>query len=73
MEALAHTLHAEKPEDPGSTTIKTTLYELIDAISEVMEPGEDRMLPKIVIDMIDTEQIRVPDSTRESVVSNDIH
>jgi hypothetical protein len=35
----------EKGEkNPGQTTIKTTLYDLIEAISGEVDPGEDKMI-----------------------------
>jgi len=41
-----------------STTITTTLYELIEAISEEVQSGEDWMVSDVVLDLLDTSHIR---------------
>jgi hypothetical protein len=41
-----------------STTITTTLYELIEAISEEVQSGEDWMVSEVVLGLLDTSHIR---------------
>ena len=67
MEAIAQSFCAAEPEHSASTTIETTLYELIEAINEQVQPGEDRLVVETVLDLIDTGQITFPGSMRESV------
>ncbi len=39
------------------TSTKTTLYELIEAISDVVEAGEEILIPKVVLHLIDSGKI----------------
>ena len=41
-----------------STTITTTLYKLIEAISEEVRSGEDWLVSKVVLDLLDTSHIK---------------
>ena len=41
-----------------STTITTTLYELIEAISEEVQLGEDWLVNEVVLDLLDTSHTR---------------
>jgi hypothetical protein len=38
------------------STIKTTLYELIELVSEEICPGEEKLVPLIVNQILETEQ-----------------
>jgi hypothetical protein len=38
---------------------KTTPYEMIEAISYIVAPGEERLIPEIALDLIDSGQIRI--------------
>lgn len=67
MQAMAHTFHTVEQAHPGLTTAKTTLYQLIEAISGEVQPGEDWLVVETVLDLIDTGQITLPDSMGESV------
>jgi len=67
MEAVAQSFCAAEPEHSGSTTIETTLYELIEAINEQVQPGEDRLVVEAVLDLIETGRITFPGSRGESV------
>ena len=67
METIAEPFCAVEPEHSGTTTIQTTLYELIEAINEQVRPGEDLLAVEAVLDLIDTGQIRFPGSRGESV------
>ncbi len=44
------------------TSIKTTLYQLIGAISDAVKPGEEILIPAVVINLIESEKIRMLDS-----------
>lgn len=48
----------------GLTTVKTTLYELIEAITEEVQPAENHLVPGIVLDLLDTGKIRFLASER---------
>ena len=67
MEAIAQSFSTAKTEHSGSTTIETTLYELIGAINEHVQPGEDLLVVETVLHLIDTGQITFPGSMGESV------
>jgi hypothetical protein len=47
---------------PTETTSETTLYELIEAINDVIEAGEERLIPKIVLHLIYSGKIRISGS-----------
>jgi len=72
MEAMAQHFDNVEQAYPGLTTAKTTLYQLIEAISEEVKPGEDRMVVEAVLDLIDTGKITFPDSMGESVSCSQI-
>ena len=40
------------------TSTKTTLYQLIGAISDAVEPGEENLIPAVVINLIESGKIR---------------
>ena len=45
-------------EDTAPATITTTLYDLIAALQEVVEPGEDALVVPIVMSMLRAGRIR---------------
>ena len=48
---------------PGRVAIsKTTLYELIEAISDVVEAGEEKFIPEILLHLIESGKIRMSDN-----------
>ena len=53
-------LTAEQPHPELSTT-NTTLYELIDAISEEVQAGEDGLVAEVVLHLLETGQIKFLD------------
>jgi hypothetical protein len=67
MQAMAQTFQIVEQAHPGLTTAKTTLYQLIEAISEEVKPGEDWLVVETVLDLIDTGQIVFLGSMGESV------
>ena len=62
MEAIAETLHTAELEYPGFTTIKSNLYELIEAVGEEVEPGEDQLVAEVVLHLLDTGQVSFLDA-----------
>ena len=62
MEAALQIHRSEEPAYPGFNTIQTTLYELIEAIGEELEPEEDWLVTAIVLDMLSHGQIRLLNS-----------
>ena len=45
-------------DNKRSTTIKTTLYDLMTAISEEVQPGEERLITETVLHLLDTGHIK---------------
>ena len=43
---------------PQSTVVKTTLYKLIDAISDEVLPGEEKLVVEVVLNMFNTEKVK---------------
>ena len=52
MNALAHTFAAVGSEFQETTTVKTTLYDLIDAISSEIHPGEENLILATVFHLL---------------------
>jgi len=53
----------EKASDPKMAIIETTLYDLIEAISEEIGPGEDHLLAQTVRHLIDTGKLKFINAT----------
>lgn len=58
MQAMAQSISTVASTYWESTTTKTTLYELIEAISEELLPGEDRLVTEVVLHLLNTEKIK---------------
>lgn len=58
MNMSAQSLLEVEQAYPESTIIRTTLYELIEAISEEVEKGEEELIPKIVSHVLDSGKVR---------------
>ena len=58
MEAMTQTISTAKPAHWKSTIIKTTLCELIEAINEELQPGEEHLVSTIVLHLLDTGKIK---------------
>lgn len=58
MKPTTQTISTIEPAHQSSRTIKTTLYELVEAIIEELQPGEDHLVPIIVSHFFDTGKIR---------------
>lgn len=52
------TVETSGGEDTAPATITTTLYDLIAALQEVVEPGEDRLVVATVVSMMRAGHIR---------------
>jgi len=63
MEQMAHIFPTSEPKYMGLTKIQTNLHDLIEAISEEMETGEDRLVAEIVLDMLEAERIKFSNPT----------
>ena len=53
-----------KIRDPQSTVVKTTLYELIDAISDEVLPGEEKLVGEVVVNMFNTEKVKFTNNVK---------
>jgi hypothetical protein len=51
MRQVTQRLHVIPRENPEYEYITTTLYELIEAINEELQPGEEGLLGRIVLDL----------------------
>jgi len=69
MEAIVQTFDTIEPVRPKLTAVKTTLYELIGAINDAVQPGEDWLVVETVLDLFDTGQAKFL-SAAASVVNN---
>ena len=49
---------AIRRENPPSTHIITTLYDLIEAISDEVQPGEESLLTDVVLHLLDSGKIK---------------
>jgi hypothetical protein len=58
MQQTAQSIQALPRENPEYEYITTTLYELIEAINEELQPGEEDLLSKIVSDLAEDQRIR---------------
>ena len=58
MEAIVQTFDTIEPVQPKLTAVKTTLYELIGAINDAVQPGEDRLVVETVLDLLETGQVK---------------
>jgi hypothetical protein len=71
MEAMAQSFDTVEQAPQELKTDKTTLYELIEAISDQVQPEEDLLVVEAVLDLIDTGQIKFPGSMGEAVSPDD--
>jgi hypothetical protein len=56
MQQAMETIQAP-PQDSGYEYITTTLYDLIEAINEELQPGEEALLGRIVFDVAEARRI----------------
>ena len=58
MQPMAQTFPVVEPAHPVLHTITTTLYELIKAIGEEMQPGEDWLVAETVFHLFATGKVK---------------
>jgi len=58
MEAVTQSFHSIEPRYPAITTIETTLYELIEAVSDEVKSGEDELVAESMLHLLDTGQAK---------------
>jgi len=73
MQVIAQTSRTEEPAHLQFTSVNTTLYNLIEAISKEVQPSEDRLVPAIVSDLFNRGLIMLPDSMEKSVTGFSIN
>ena len=66
MHNLAYDYKRVDSAQKETTTVRTTLYELIETIHEVNPQSNNRLVREIVLDLIESESIRFLNSIRES-------
>jgi hypothetical protein len=58
MQQLPHAYSRPESTQPELATIKTTLGELIKAISEEVEPEEDHLVAEVILHLLETGRIK---------------
>jgi hypothetical protein len=58
MEPTAQQFSAYESRNLSPHTIRTTLYKLVEAINEELEPGEDWMISATLVDLASTGRLR---------------
>jgi hypothetical protein len=58
MQQIPHAYSRPEPVQSELATITTTLGELIEAIDEEVEPEEDHLVAEVVLQLLETGQIR---------------
>ena len=58
MEAMAQDFKTAESACPRLTAIETTLYELIEAVEEEVQPEEDGLIAETVLRLLDTGQVK---------------
>lgn len=56
---MGKTFRTRGPAYPKATPIRTTLYELIEAINEEVPPGKDWVVSEVVLHLLETGQIKL--------------
>jgi len=59
MNAWANTAEAGNLDFPRKRTIRTTLYELIEAIEDEVKPGEEELVTATVLDLMESGKIKL--------------
>jgi len=57
MESMKRSVRSVEPAYARPIIIKTTLYELIRAIGEEVQPGEDRLVAAVVLCLFETGKV----------------
>ena len=58
MQRISQNTHTFESEPPSPFIIKTTLYDLVEAVMEEMRPKEEQVVPLVVIHMLGTDLIQ---------------
>ena len=58
MEALAQDICRDKTAYPQFGAVETTIYEIIEAICNEVEPEEDWLVTEVVLSMVKNSRIR---------------
>jgi hypothetical protein len=58
MNALAHVMDTMTPDLQETGTTTSSLYDLIEAISEEVRPGEDELIVEAVLNLMKSGQIK---------------
>lgn len=68
MEALAHAPRRRDLYRTTAITIRSTLYELIEAIEEEIEQVEEEVIAPVVLDLIESHKAKWVRRHRDSIV-----
>jgi hypothetical protein len=68
MEALAYTHRRTDLYCPTAITNRSTLYDLIEAIEEEIEQGEEELIAPVVLDLIESHKVKWIRRHRDSIV-----
>ena len=68
MEALAYAHGRGDLSCPTEITFRSTLYDLIDAIEEEIEQGEEELVAPVVLDLIESRKVKWARIHRDSMV-----
>ena len=58
MTTSSYNFRGEKSRYQKTSTIETTLYDLIETVSEELKAGEDYLVPQIVFHLVNTGKLR---------------
>jgi hypothetical protein len=68
MQNSTQSVLAQVPAYAESTTIETTLYDLIEAISDEVEPGEDDLIIATVVHLLNSGRVKFTGDWRNARV-----
>jgi hypothetical protein len=58
MQIATQSIPTQVPAYTEPTTVKTTLYELVEAISDEVEPGEDDLIIATVVHLLNSGRVK---------------
>jgi hypothetical protein len=67
MQQIKQSLQPVERDEPECRYITTSLYELIETISEELRPGEEELLGRIVIDLAEDQRIQLKENVLEQM------
>ena len=68
MQIATQSMPAQVPAYAEPTTIETTLYELVEAISTEVEPGEDDLIIATVVHLLNSGRVKFTGDWRHAKV-----